>query len=127
MAKGRKTGGRDFKPGQSGNPSGRPELPAEIKGARVLNKLELELVLTKYLRCSVSDLRENKDNQELSSLDQIAINIILKAIDYGDPIRLNFLLDRLIGKVPQKISDPDGGPLGGAFADFIRLAVGGKL
>lgn len=33
MAKGKKTGGRDFKPGQSGNPSGHPKGFAEFRAA----------------------------------------------------------------------------------------------
>ena len=29
--RGKKTGGRDFNPGESGNPSGRPRIPREIQ------------------------------------------------------------------------------------------------
>lgn len=103
MAKGRKTGGKDFQPGQSGNPNGRPPLPADIKEMRPLNRLECERALTKYLRMSMKGLRLLIEDESLAALDLITIRVILEAHRLGDFMRFDFLLNRLIGKVKDNV------------------------
>lgn len=122
MAKGKKTGGRDFEPGESGNPSGRPNLPEEIKQGRKLNNLELEYILTKYLRCSSAFLMEASRDVTLPALDQIAIRIILKAIESGDHFRMNFILERLVGKAPDRSLEGEATSVLTTFVEIIRKA-----
>ena len=80
-----------FKPGQSGNPSGRPkELPQFIE-ARKLNRVELEAVLNKLVT---------------PRIEEIIQAVVKNAIETGDPKYADFLLNRLVGKVPDKIDLP---------------------
>ncbi len=80
MAKGKKTGGRDFKPGQSGNPAGRP------KGSG-------KKLFTDALRAALED---PKKIQEL-------IGAILEKALKGDIYAIREIVDRLEGKAEQSI------------------------
>ena len=102
MAIGKKTGGRDIKEGQVLNPLGRPKVPEDIKDARKMNKLEFERLLNKYLSMTAKEINEVLLHPETPSLDIIVCQVIIKAAARGDYLRLNFLLDRLIGK-PKEI------------------------
>lgn len=103
MTLGRKTGGRDFKPGQSGNPNGRPKMPAELKKAKNMNKIKFMELLVKYLSFSLDELKAAKSDKSTTALDRIVISIILNAISKGDEKRLDFLMSRIIGKVKSDI------------------------
>jgi hypothetical protein len=101
--KGRKTGGRDFRPGESGNPRGRPKMPKEVKAIRKLSQESVELLLNKYLSMKFKDLKELIETQESDSADMLVATVIYKGITKGDHYRLDFLLNRLIGKVTDKV------------------------
>jgi len=122
MAIGKKTGGRNFKPGETGNPNGRPPVPYEIRELRKHNRLEVEETFSKYLRMTAKELEEAAKSPYTSALDGMVIAVIMKAVQNGDQWRLNFLLDRVIGKVPDRVADADGQPLMATFIDLIRLA-----
>lgn len=92
-----------FKKGQSGNPNGRPKFPLEVQVAKAFNRNVVELALAKYLSLPIGELKKLKDDPTLPSHDQIVISIIISSILFGDAGRYSFLLDRLIGKVPEKI------------------------
>lgn len=111
MAKGKKTGGRNFKPGQSGNPKGPATIPADIKAARELSKIEFERIANKYLFMTKNEITAAAMNAETPALELLVGSIVHKAVVEGDERRLNFLLDRLIGKVAERIGGPDGKPL----------------
>lgn len=79
-------------------------LPEDIKKAKALNQVELERILNKYLYDSKAyDLDEVLQDPNAKPIDQVIVRIILEAIEKGDPVRLDFLLQRLIGKVATKI------------------------
>lgn len=103
MAKGSKTGGRDFPPGQSGNPAGRPPLPEELKLARSLNQIEFERVAHRILKTPWGQLVEVAQNRETEAFAAGFSAFILKIISTGDPARMTLLLDRLIGTVKKKV------------------------
>lgn len=122
MAKGIKTGGRDFQAGQSGNPAGRPRLDEETKQARALNRRALEILLNKYIYCSPAFLDSAIKDKSLPAIDHMVIAIIRKAFDTGDYVRLNFIIEQICGKLPSKPpEDPSGAGL--TFADFARIAA----
>lgn len=106
----KKTGGRDFKPGQSGNPNGRPPLPADLREARALNKVELERVLNKFLFLSQDEIKAMAKNPEAPALEVAVAKVVEMAITHGDDRRLDFLITRLVGNVPKvhEHSGPDG-------------------
>lgn len=91
--------GRDFLPGQSGNPKGRPPDSPEIKALKKLTKGELAVLLNKVLQSKPEDLKTFKG----TVLELWLAAGATKAIQTGDYSRLEFLINRLIGKVPDKL------------------------
>lgn len=91
-----------FKPGQSGNPNGAPKVPADLVAARKITRQQFELTANKYLSMSVSELSKlDKHKGDITLLEAMIISVIQQGIKKGDHVRLDFLLDRLIGKVVQ--------------------------
>jgi hypothetical protein len=60
MATGKKTGGRGFKKGQSGNPGGRPALPDEIKAITRETKPQIIEAYYKLATMPFSDFKSYK-------------------------------------------------------------------
>lgn len=85
-----------FKPGQSGNPGGRPK------------DRPLTDALRRALALEIADKRKGK-----TKADQIAVALVNKAAE-GDVPAYREIADRVEGKVPQaqEISGADGGPIG---------------
>ena len=92
-----------FKKGENNNPKGRPRIPDEILFARSLNKSFVEVKITELLRKSVKELEQLLKDKDKESIDHFIGRIILIGIVKGDPTRLNFLFDRVIGRVTEKI------------------------
>ncbi len=109
MAKGTKTGGRNFVVGNAGGP-GAPKVPDDIKKARKLNRIEFERILNKYIHVKLGDLHGIIKDPHTEVLDGIVCKILSKGFNEGDPRRLEFVIDRLIGKVQeaqQEMENPD--------------------
>lgn len=100
---GTKTGGKNFVKGQSGNPAGRPPMPKELQNVRKLSPSYIKIVISKLCNMGKEDLEKYlKDNR--TPMVEITIGAILvKATAEGDYSRLNFLLDRSIGKVKDNL------------------------
>jgi hypothetical protein len=97
MARGIKTGGRDF---VKGDPrAGRPPLPSDLKQARAYSKAEVQASLSRFLRMNIDELKAAVLDPRRPVIDHLVGSICVKGIKHGDHARLNFLLDRLIGKV----------------------------
>ena len=92
-----------FAKGQSGNPGGRTKMPPEVKEARKLNRQTMELALNKFLHWETDKLAEFLRDKTNPVLEMIIAKILLESMIKGDQIRLNFIFDRLIGKVSDKV------------------------
>ena len=103
--RGKKTGGRDFKPGESGNPSGRPRIPREIQIALARFKYDLGDTVVRLFRSSVSDLRKIRSSQESKGVEFA----IARAILDSDFKLIELLLGRALGKPPDEVIHPDSG------------------
>lgn len=88
-----------FKPGQCGNPSGRPALPPELRAIRELTKDEVRRLFSKALRTCVPELEKLKADMAAPAIDVWLASGILKGIDQGDFTRMAFLVERVIGKI----------------------------
>lgn len=99
----KKSGGRNFKKGQSGNPSGRPPLPPEVKAAKALTTAQFIETASRYLQATPAQLRDARESDDTTALDRVVISIIEGAMIFGDERKLTMLLDRTIGKVPDKL------------------------
>lgn len=83
--------GTRWRKGQSGNPDGRPKELTALIEARKLNRHNLEAVLNKLVTPRIEEIIER---------------VIEEALATGDPKYADFLLNRLVGKVPDKIDIP---------------------
>lgn len=103
MAKGRKTGGRDFPPGVSGNPAGSPGLPQDLKNARKLNQVEMERIFNRFLYAGDNERQKTLQDPTAPGIDKLVAAIMGYAISEGDEKRLEFILCRVLGKVTEKL------------------------
>jgi hypothetical protein len=118
--KGKKTGGRDFVPGVSGNPAGRPPLPEEIKDARSQSKEKIERALHEIAFKKMDEIKAILDSPHSPAMDMIVAKIIQRAVETGDTLRAGFILDRMIGKVAENIN------LGGTVHAGLVAAISAR-
>lgn len=102
MTKGRKTGGKDFEPGNPGGP-GQPPIPPELKAARRLNKVEFETMANRYIWSTAAELAAALANPETPALERVLVQILTEAAIHGDQAKAEFFLNRLIGKVKDEV------------------------
>lgn len=102
MAKGKKTGGRNFPKGVSGNPDGRPVLPPIVKQFRRLTKEIVEDVGSIILEANESALFEIVHDPNSSALKKWIASAALNGMQIGDMDSLDKLLNRIIGKASEK-------------------------
>ena len=95
--------GRPFPKGVSGNPSGKPKMAKDLQTIRALNQTMFTTLVNKYLGMTKDQILEAVRAPETPALDLMVAQIMSKAIVNGDQQRLNFLLDRIVGKVPDKV------------------------
>lgn len=105
MARGKKTGGKDFargghQPKKRGKPS---SLPPDLKMANDLTKTNLRGLLNKYLWMTNAELQQTIDEKTVPMIEIVIASIIAKAALSGDERRLDFILDRMVGKVKEEI------------------------
>lgn len=96
-------GGRDFVKGQSGNPNGRPKLPEDIKAASKLTRASLEAIINKYMGMDKDQLGDVVKAKGTPVIELMIASIIHKALVHGDQQRLDFMLNRLIGRVKEQV------------------------
>ncbi len=87
-----------FKPGQSGNPDGRPLLPPEIKSARQVNQLEVERIINQIAFMNTDEIKILTKSSDEPALMVGVAKIFEKLTKYGDLWAANFILDRMIGR-----------------------------
>ena len=103
MAKGKKTGGRDMKKGETVNPNGRPKLSEEAKAVKKMTSEQAITIFSKLIAATPKDLVEMANKEDASFLEKCVAVVAKKALETGDISRLEFLLNRSIGPVKQKI------------------------
>jgi len=89
--------GTQFKPGQSGNIKGRPPLPPELRKKQGITGDEVRRMFALYADMTVDELRLKLQDPKLTGLEYNIVQAIL------DPIRFPFYLDRMVGKIPDKV------------------------
>lgn len=102
MATGKKTGGRDFVKGQPGGP-GAPRIPSDLKEARAQQAVEIESVIYKYMNASIDELKNAYTTKGTPTKELIVIRLLIASIEKSDEKRFEFILNRSIGKVVDKI------------------------
>lgn len=103
MPKGRKYGGRDWKPGQSGNPKGKGPLPPEVRAIREMDKADFIRIMNEYCHFSREELIK-RINNPATPMKELAIGSMMqKSVTTGDPKYFSFLVSYLIGKPKESI------------------------
>ncbi len=88
-----------FEKGQSGNPSGKAKLPNDIKEVRKVSQFELERAINRLIFLPLEQLRVVIKDPKTSILEIMLATIMAQCAQKGDQQRLEFLLNRMIGKV----------------------------
>lgn len=110
--KGKKTGGRNFKRGNPGGP-GRPALPEDVKVMRKIKGSDFDRLANKFMDLKRAELAAIMKDPESTALEMWLASVFHKGIVEGDVKRLEAILCRTIGKVPQPLqhTGPEGGPI----------------
>ena len=116
-----------FKPGQSGNPGGKPKVPDDIRKARTLNQIELERTVNRYLYMDRAQVQEAIKNPETPMIELMVASIMAQAAQKGDERRLEFILQRMIGRVTDKIEVKTPTPFVVQRANGDQLVLGAKV
>lgn len=93
MAKGKKTGGKNFQKGISGNPKGRPKLPEDLKAALRMSKERLQRAIIEM--GGMTDEELNKIDQTHMTLEERFIAKSYAKCDYN---AIDKLWNRAFGK-----------------------------
>jgi hypothetical protein len=109
MAKGFKTGGRDFKKGHNAPGPGRPAVSKELQATRQLNSSELVRILNELVHADKETLITKTKDPKTTVFELIICSILKNAYDKGDQQRINFILDRLVGKVKDQVEHSGDG------------------
>lgn len=84
------------------------QIAPQFYEGRKLTKMLYEEILHKYMHKNLNELRAIIANPgETPSIDMMVISILAKCISQGDPNRAEFLLSRLVAKVPQQVQVED--------------------
>lgn len=116
MAYGRKTGGKNFQSGEkwAGNAKGRPTLAHdELREAKIEFRARFETDVVELSHMSFEGLNAVMKDPQTPAIRLMIAGVILKGASLGDPGRMTFLLDRLVGSVPKavELSGAQGQPL----------------
>jgi hypothetical protein len=125
MAKGKPTPA-SFKPGDAraiaaGRKSSRA-LPVDLKDARALNATLFENTIYKYMGMPVAELEVLLKDKSITARDMVVIRILALALQNGDTARLEFLLQRTIGKVADRL-DVRAAVATGSLHDQIMMEI----
>lgn len=91
-----------FKKGHSFG-KGRPKKPEEVRQAEKVSKNEVMLCLSKFMRLSQSELLTISEDPTRPAMEVWIAKVCTLGIEKGDQFRLDFIFNRLIGKVTDKI------------------------
>lgn len=94
-----------FKPGQSGNPNGRPKLPERLRGVRKLTDEEVQVTFSLYARMIVAEVRKIAECEQTPMFDAWIARGMIEGHKRGDFSNMAVLLDRCIGRVRQAMED----------------------
>lgn len=91
-----------FQKGQTGNPKG-TILPKDLAQAKTLNKRMTLEIFNKCIFMTLEQLNMRLKDPTTCAIELAICRVLVKAIELGDDRRINFLLDRLVGKVTEKV------------------------
>lgn len=114
-----------FKPGVSGNPLGSQKMPEELRTFG----LDVKMAIMKYLLMTKASLQKLVIKDEmgiplidsLPMLDAIICSILINAFKTGDVGKIEFLLNRCIGRVKEEIPATDHNNIYMQIMNYIQM------
>ena len=95
--------GRKFEKGnQAAKGHGRPPAPPDLTGVTYLTQDHVKRQVSVFLEKPLGELMKIAADPKSPSLQALVAQIIINAHEEGDQARLNFLLDRCVGKVKEE-------------------------
>lgn len=113
MGRGEKLAGYKFQPGVSGNPAGRPASGLALKELRKFTREHVADTFNKVMDMTDEELTELMADKETPVFEKACAKAVQKARESGDMGQIHTMLERIVGKVPQKFEGEFTGP-GGA-------------
>lgn len=100
-----------FKKGVSGNPAGRPKDKLG-EAMRMLTAESFAEMANIIIKGQISDLQDVMKNTKHSVIQKVIASTVIKMMQKGDIHALDTLLNRLVGKVKERVevTGADGGP-----------------
>lgn len=95
--------GKRFQPGESGNPNGRPPTTPEVKALRKITAQSLEEIGDLILSGNKAKLQEVANSQTEPAIRVIYAKAACNAMLKGDVTTLELILNRVVGKVKEKV------------------------
>lgn len=95
--------GRPFQPGNPGGP-GKPPLPPELKEAKRLTKTAFEAMANRYLWMTAAELDAAQRDPAMPAVERLVVSILAAGTVEGDQARAEWFLNRLLGKVTDKVA-----------------------
>lgn len=77
---------------------GRLQMPDELRGCKLMNQREVELLLNRHMKKSVKELVKFAQDDKNEVQEVLVARILVEAIRSGDQNRFEFVLNRLLGK-----------------------------
>lgn len=121
-----KTGGRDFKPGESGNPNGRPRTPDYVK--EILKSAKIEIIPTIYevMLMKPEELQGFAKLPTTNMLGLAVAKLWSEATKKGDDKKLAFVFG-LLGVTVKTTVSVDGGEDEKGDAKPLRVELAERI
>lgn len=100
--------GKPFQKGVSGNPGGRPKLSKDLLNTKEFTDYELRRVISKYFRMKKEACKEAGQSETLPMIEVAIARAVQKAAHLGDITRIIPLIERVCGKMKDKVEHTDG-------------------
>ena len=107
MAHGKKTGGKNFAKGQSGNPGGRPKLEGDLREMMKERRLAIVTEIHRQLELPFETIHKMTEDKSLPAQVFLIARILTQAANKGCHFKATFIFENALAPVPKAISFVD--------------------